>query len=470
MSYGVLVVEDEQTLAKNVGAYLQRYGYEVRIATDGETALAELESYRPEAVVLDFNLPGMTGLELLTRVRSFDPQICVIMVTGHGSEQVAVDAMKAGAYDYLSKPVVLSKLKLVLDKALGEERREQELSYYRRKDASDGGLSRLIGESPPMQELRATISRIVEAESQLTDAQPPAVLITGDTGTGKELIARALHFEGPRKRRPFVEVNCSSIPANLLEAELFGYERGAFTDAKERKIGLIEAASGGTLFLDEIGEIDLSLQVKLLKLLEDKMVRRLGSVRENHADVRIIAATNRDLERLVQEGRFRSDLFFRLRIVHIETPPLRARDDDVIKLAEAFLEIQRTRYGKPKLRLSAEAIAALRAHHWPGNVRELKNVMEQSVVMARGDSITHQELALSGARYPAAALDDDGTPDQLAMSIPRNGFKLSDIERDLLRQALEQSGWNISKAARLLGLSRDTLRYRIEKFDLKLPC
>jgi two-component system, NtrC family, response regulator AtoC len=468
MAYGILLIEDEVTLAKNVSAYLQRHGYEVKVAPTGEAGLEELERYRPEAIVLDFNLPGINGLEVLGRIRTRDPQIKVVMVTGHGSEQVAVDAMKSGAYDYLTKPVALGKLKLVLDRAMGEERREQELSYYRKKESGEGDLSKLIGNSAPMQRLKESIRQVVAAEASLADAQSPAVLITGETGTGKELIARALHFEGPRKASPFVEVNCSSIPANLLEAELFGYERGAFTDAKERKIGLIEAADGGTLFLDEIGEIDLSLQVKLLKLLEDKMVRRLGSVRENHVNVRIIAATNRNLEDLVQSGKFRSDLYFRLRIIQIETPPLRSREGDVVTLANHFLELHRGRYGKPALRFGDDAVAALAEHQWPGNVRELKNVIEQSVIMARADVIGAKELTLTRSitvdnGISAAAVGE--TP----MAIPREGMKFFDLERDLLRQALEQTGWNISKAARLLGLSRDTLRYRIEKFNLKLP-
>jgi two-component system, NtrC family, response regulator AtoC len=469
MAYAVLVIEDEAILAKNVSAYLARYGYDVKVAGSGEEALAELDTFRPEAVVLDFNLPGKTGLEVLKEIRKRDPQAKVIMMTGHGSEQVAVDAMKAGAYDYLSKPVVLGKLKLVLEKALDEERIEKELSYYRKKEASEGGLTRLIGDSASMAALKGLIHQLIEAENKLADAEPPAVLITGETGTGKELVARALHFEGPRKRRPFVEVNCSSIPANLLEAELFGYERGAFTDAKERRLGLIETADGGTLFLDEIGEIDLSLQVKLLKLLEDKMVRRLGSAREHKVDVRILAATNRDLEQLVREGGFRSDLFFRLRIIHLHSPPLRERGDDVLTLAQRFLQMHAARYGKPQLQFSAQALAGVKSYSWPGNVRELKNVIEQSVIMARSEVIGPGDLTFSTGLELRAKTSAQDKPDELPVSLPFQGMKLNEVERGLLLQALEQSGWNVSKAARLLGLSRDTLRYRMEKFNLKVP-
>lgn len=468
MAYGILIVEDESILAKNVSTFLRRQGYEVSIAPDGESALARIESQKPDAVLLDFNLPGMDGLQLLQRIRALDAQIKVIMVTGHGSEEVAVDSMKSGAYDYLAKPVVLEKLKMVLEKAFGEERREQELTYYRRKEAAEGGMQKLIGESPAVLKLKDNIRQIISAESQLTDVDSPAVLITGETGTGKELIARALHFESGRRAKPFVEMNCSSIPSNLLEAELFGYERGAFTDAKERKIGLIEAAEGGTLFLDEIGEIELALQVKLLKLLEDKKVRRLGSVRENRIDVRIVAATNRDLEQLVREGKFRSDLLFRLRILHIETPPLRERGGDILLLARKFLEYHKSRYGKPTLYFSTDAVTALQAHSWPGNVRELRNTIEQCVIMARGEEITAIALGLRGeARQERAA--PVVPPMDGSVSIPPGGLNLTEIERELLTQALTRTGWNVSKAARLLGLSRDTVRYRMEKFDLRVP-
>jgi two-component system, NtrC family, response regulator AtoC len=469
MSYAVLVVEDEATLAKNVALFLQRHGHEVKIASSAEDALSELETFKPDAVVLDFNLPGMSGLELLHKIRASDPHTIVIMATGHGSEQVAVDAMKAGAHDYLMKPVSLGKLKIILDKALGEERKEGELSYYRQREASDSGLAKLVGGSTAMRALKDTIRQLIAAEAGLADRTLPAVLIVGETGTGKELVARALHFEGTRKRAPFVEVNCSSIPGQLLEAELFGYERGAFTDAKERKLGLIEAAEGGTLFLDEIGEMDLALQAKLLRFLENKIVRRLGSVRDQEANVRIVAATNRNLESLVRESKFRSDLYFRLRIIQLELPPLRTRNGDVVLLAEHFLKQQSARYGKPSLRFGDDAMQALLAHSWPGNVRELRNAVEQCVILARGEVIAAEQLRLSANIDPAVSdADLEVGVDRLANTLPE-GMRLDEVERELLRKALEQTSWNVSQAARLLGVSRDTMRYRIEKHHLKLP-
>ncbi|MBP8297142.1 MAG: sigma-54-dependent Fis family transcriptional regulator [Burkholderiales bacterium] len=469
MAAGILIIEDELTLAKNIATYLKRGGYETCVASTGEDGLAQFEAFRPEAVLLDYALPGISGIEVLKRIKTLDAGIPVILMTGHGSELVAVEAMKAGAYDYLIKPVILSDLKLRLEKVLGEEQRGEELTYHRRKAAADASLDQLIGDSAPMAALKAAIRQLLAAESGITDAEMPAVLITGETGTGKELVARALHFGGPRRDAPFVELNCSTIPGDLLEAELFGYERGAFTDAKQRKLGLIEAAAGGTLFLDEIGDIDSRVQVKLLKLLEDKTVRRLGSVREQHANIRIVTATNRDLEQLVHEGHFRADLLFRLRIVHFELPPLRARGSDVQALAAHYLDLHRRRYRKPLLRVSAEAEQAMLRYRWPGNVRELRNLLEQAVIMATGTTIEAADLRLTSTLgappgRPVAASEAAAAEPGSGSS---SGLNLADVERELLVRALGQAGGNVSQAARLLGVSRDTVRYRMEKHGLK---
>jgi len=446
----VLLIEDEPTLANNIRAYLGRFSYTVRIAPNGGAGLRELEGFKPEAVLLDFHLPDMDGLEILPQIRSRAPNAKVLMVTGHGSERVAVDAMKGGASDYLTKPVALQQVKLALERALHQP--------VATAGQAAEPLARLVGESLPMAALKARIRQVIAAESMLADADPPAALISGETGTGKELIARALHFGGARRAGPFIEVNCSGIPANLLEAELFGYERGAFTDARERKLGLIEVANGGTLFLDEIGDIDPSAQAKLLKLLENKMVRRLGSVQERKVDVRIIAATHRNLEHLVREGTFRSDLYFRLSVIRLEAPPLRKRGSDIGLLAEHFLRHHCARYGKNTLRFADDALAELDAYYWPGNVRELRNTLEQCVVLARGEAIAATDLVLCAGVFsgsaPAAPADGDA-------------LNLGRAEQDLLLKALEQCEWNVSRAARLLGVSRDTLRYRMEKHQLK---
>ncbi len=460
MAYAVLMVEDEATLARNVKTYLQRNGYEAETAPSAEEGLRLLDSFKPDAVLLDLRLPGIDGLAALARFRAADPKLTVIMLTGHGTVDTAVEAMKAGAYDFLTKPVSLSKLTLLLEKALGEERREQVLSYHQRRAAAQAGLDTLLGESEPMLLLKRKLAQVIDAERRLTDADAPAALITGETGVGKEVVARALHFAGPRGDQPFVEINCASIPAQLLESELFGHERGAFTDARERKLGLVETAAGGTLFLDEIGDMDLALQAKLLKLLEEKSVRRVGSLRDQRVDVRIMAATHRQLEALVQEQRFRSDLYFRLRIVEFAVPPLRERGGDILLLARHFLAVHSARYAKADLRLAPGVGRLLAAHQWPGNVRELRNAVEQAVLLARGEVIDVDQLNLSsllaGVPKPAAT----------APAGSQEGSRLERAERAMLLQALETTQWNVTRAAKLLGVSRDTLRYRIEKFRL----
>lgn len=461
MTQAVLVVEDEAVFAKNIQTYLVREGFEVRIAADADAAMAEFESFRPGIVLLDYNLPGADGLEVLARMKARDSKVPVVMLTGHGSVEVAVQAMKSGAADYLSKPVALGEIKLVINRVMHRGQIEGNLSYYQKREAQSGNLQAMLGESAPMRELKGKIEQIVAAEHRLTDNDAPAVLIMGETGAGKELVARALHFAGKWAAQPFVEINCASIPANLLEAELFGYERGAFTDAKERKAGLVETANGGTLFLDEIGEIDAAVQVKLLKLLEEKRVRRLGGIREQQVDVRIVAATNRNLEVMARDGAFRADLFYRLRIVQILVPPLRDRGDDILMLARQFLATQSARYGRPELRLTPDAEQLLRGHHWPGNVRELRNAIEQAVLLASGSEIGAGQFPFCHA-VAAQSPRADATA-----GAAESRYDLDGMERELVEKALQRTGWNVTRAAKLLGLSRDTLRYRIEKHRLK---
>jgi DNA-binding NtrC family response regulator len=378
--------------------------------------------------------------------------------------------MKAGAYDYLTKPVVLAELKILLEKALGVSSMERALSFYQRRQAKDSGLDAIIGESAAIQEVKQKVRQILEAERMVSAGDLPAVLITGETGTGKELFARSLHVDGSRNTGPFVEVNCASIPSNLLESELFGHEKGAFTDAKDRRMGLVESADGGTLFLDEIGEVDLSIQAKLLKLLEEKSVRRIGSVRERRVNIRIISATNQDLEKMVRDGRFRSDLFFRLRIVTLRVPPLRERNGDILLLARHFLEEHGKRYGKRGLTFTPDAERVLTGYNWPGNVRELRNTLEQTVLLAQEGSIGASQLAVCAGLVASEAIAED---DEERVEIEHAGgaaaMKLSDLERDLVLKTLEKTDWNVSKSAKLLGLSRDMLRYRIEKYGLARP-
>jgi two-component system, NtrC family, response regulator AtoC len=465
MSYNVLIVEDEPVLARNMLMYLERHGITCQTAASGEEGLELLEAARPDVVVLDHNLPGKDGLSVIRRMREREPQLPVVMATGHGSEQVAVEAMKAGAFDYLIKPVSLHQLKQVLDRAVQQQRQAQELRHLRAGGGATGapaaqGLAALLGESPAMRKLVARLRQLVAAEESMNEGHAPAVLIGGETGTGKELVARALHFEGPRRAGPFVEINCASLPSQLVESELFGHERGAFTDARERRIGLVEAAHGGTLFLDEVGELELATQAKLLKLLEDHQVRRLGSVREQKVDVRVLAATNRSLEAMVQSGQFRSDLYYRLGMLRIDLPPLREREGDVAVLVKAFLGRSARRYGKPALRFSDEALEQLARHRWPGNVRELGNLVEQCVILATDGHIEAEDLPL-----PVVPLSDFGG--LTALNDDTRPTSLPETERRLLLSALERNRWNVTQSARALGISRDTLRYRIDKFGLR---
>lgn len=455
---GVLVVDDEVTLTRNIQRYLERDGYDVRTAATLRDGTRAFEEFRPDLVLLDLALPDGAGLDLLARIAARDRQVKVIVLTGHGTVQNAVEAMKAGAFDYLTKPVALSELKLVLGKAFGQARLEETLSYFHGRDARQGGMAAMLGTSPAIDALKARLSGLIAAEAAMAPGDaPPPVLIRGETGTGKELVARSLHYDGRRADSPFIEINCAALPAQLVESELFGHERGAFTDARERRIGLVEAADGGTLFLDEIGDLDLSVQVKLLKVLEDRTVRRLGSSRERRVDVRFVAATHRSLEDMVRDGRFRADLYYRLSVVTLQVPPLRDRAGDVEALAEHFLALHGQRYGKPGLVLDDAARALMARHAWPGNVRELRNAMEQAALSAGAGKV----VGLANIPLAAPPVAETPPPAEL-LTLPR-------MERESLLRTLDMTGGNVSRAARLLGISRDTMRYRMAKHGLEQP-
>lgn len=474
MSYGVLIIEDEQILAKKIAKYLTMKEFDVRVVNNGQDGLQEMATFFPEAIILDYNLPGaLNGLEVLEKIRTFDSAIKVIMMTGQGNVRLAVDAIKAGAYDYLSKPVVLSELKLVLEKAIIQNRSEGQLSYFHDKEATRSGIDQIIGQSNEVRQLKNKIRRIIDATAGLQSESPPSILVHGETGTGKELVARALHFSGMRADKPFIELNLAAIPSHLLESELFGFEKGAFTDARQRKLGLVEAANGGTLFLDEIGELDLAAQVKLLKLLEDRSVRRLGSIRDYSVDIQVITATNRSLDEMVKSGDFRQDLFYRLNTLSIEVPALRLRNGDALLLANHFIDVFGRKYNKPSITLDASARSLISEYHWPGNIRELRNVMEQALLHSEGGKIHESHLSIlrierqpevlvkASAGNTPAALPDLAAPN---LSIAED--RLADVERDMIEQTMREVNGNISEAARRLGITRDRLRYRLKKYEM----
>jgi len=459
MSFSILIVDDEATLAKNIARSLSKSGFVAKIAITAEEALDCLDEFEPDIVLLDFQLPGMTGLEALQRIQERNSNIKIIMMTGHGDVQLAVDAMKSGANDYVSKPVSLAELKLLIERTIGQRRLERELSHYRGKQALGDCLGHVVGDSVAIRQIRSAVHQYLNAENSITYGSPPAVLITGETGTGKELIAQAFHYDGRRAEKPFIEINCAAIPEQLIEAELFGYERGAFTDAKQRKIGLAESAHGGTLFLDEIGDMDLGLQSKLLTMLEAKRIRRVGGLKDIDVDVRVIAATNQNLGQLVSEKKFRADLLYRLSVINVNLPPLRERKQDSVLLSRHFLAEQCLRYGKRDLEFDDEAIEKIKQYSWPGNVRQLRNVIEHAVMLASGNTVDVQHLPLPEVEheFQSTTLVVDEVPS-----------KLEDAEIKLIQTALNQTAGNKSSAAKVLGVSRDTLRYRMKKYHLNL--
>ena len=459
MSGTVLIVDDERTLARAIKAFLAESGYEAEVAGDGEQALGLLESLRPDVVFSDVRLPGMTGIELLRRIREFDAAIPVVIMTAYGTIEGAVEAVKLGAFDYLKKPVDLEELKLLADRARETSQLKQELSYYRSRAAQPVRFGEVIGQSPAIRGVLEQARQIAALE------ETPPVLIVGETGTGKGLVARTIHASSPRSARPFIEVNCTALPATLMEAELFGHERGAFTDAKESKLGLFEAAEGGFLFLDEVGDIELSLQGKLLKAVEERSVRRVGGIRDRRIDVRILAASNRDLEKDAQGERFRRDLYFRLAVIILRLPPLRERGEDILFLAEHFLRRFNAKYGKAAHGFDPRGREQLLAYPWPGNVRELSHVMERAVLWSRGDLLgsEHLSLEIPATAEPAPQADGRGASE----SLPPPGTDLESWERTLIERALRESDGNQTRAAQRLGISRDTLRYRLKKYGIQ---
>ncbi len=453
----ILVIEDELVLAKNFARFFEKLGHLVVVEHDGVAGLNAAIRIQPDVVIVDFQLPGMDGLEIVRALRKVEDPPRIVMVTGQASVTLAVDAMKAGSMDLLTKPVTLQSLKDVVDRALAERGERRALDYYRQRDARHASLDALVGTSPAMHSLRDLIRAVSGIEP--TDQSPAApILVLGETGTGKELVARACHQTGSRANAPFIEINCAALPAHLIEGELFGFEKGAFTDAHARKIGLIEAADGGTLFLDEVGELDLALQAKLLRVLENFRVRRLGALSDRQVNVRIVAATNRDLDEQVRDGLFRADLMYRLKVFQIHIPPLRARTEDIPVLAHHFLAQLAGRYGRSKLSIDESALAALTAHDWPGNVRGLRNVLERAVLLQRTGTLGSRDLVLGSPNRG---------PNTLARSAPFEVQSLDTLERDHVQHALLQCAGNVSKAAKLLGISRDTLRYRMERHGLQ---
>ncbi|MFA6108074.1 MAG: sigma-54 dependent transcriptional regulator [Candidatus Latescibacterota bacterium] len=447
-------MDDDAGLRSLLTVFIESLGYSVCSAATGEEALGCYARIQPALVLLDLRLPIIGGLEVLKRLKAMAPSCRVVMMSSYSDGQAVMEAVQLGAAHYLTKPTPLAELRVLLHKLLEEPLRDVR--------GAEPELEGLIGSSAVMQEVFRMVRRVASTKA--------TVLIRGESGTGKELVARAIHALGASPDKPFVTVDCTNIPVNLMESELFGHERGAFTDARERKKGLVEVADGGTLFLDEMGLMPLNLQAKLLHVLETQQFRRLGGTEQLKVAVRFLAATNENLEEAVKSGRFREDLYYRLNVVPIYLPPLRERGDDVLLLSDHFVQRYSALHGGGLRRMASDTQALLQAYSWPGNVRELKNVIERAVLMTDQDTIYAEDLIIdrrsrNSAHDTPSALDI-GKEGGVTVVFPPQGISLNEVEKHLIEAALQHTGGNISQAAALLHISRDTLRYRLAKHDL----
>jgi DNA-binding NtrC family response regulator len=447
----ILVVDDEKLIRWSLRERMTREGHVVIEAEDGRAAQAALEQGVPDLALLDMKLPDTDGLAILKALHEKAPEVPVIMITAFSSVETAVEAMRLGAYDYVAKPFNLDELSITVSRALEASRLRKESGDRVREQKASFGLHNLIGKSGPMKEIGALVRKV--SQSQAT-----TVLIRGESGTGKDLIAKAIHYESARADKPFMNITCTALQDTLLESELFGHEKGSFTDAKAQKKGLFELAHGGTVFLDEIGDMSPTLQAKLLRVLEEKAFRRIGGTVDIKVDVRVIAATNKQLEKAIEEKKFREDLYYRLNIITVDVPSLRERRDDIPLLVEHFLKRFGAEFRKPSSQVSDGALAKLKGYDWPGNVRELRNVIERAVLLG-GDRLDAEDILLGRAAPPPE-------PGKKLFTLPAKGFKLEELERDLVTQALERTGGNQTKAGELLGMTRDQIHYRMEKFNL----
>ncbi len=448
----LLVVDDDDSLRWVTQAQLQQSGYAVEAAASGQEALDRIRDAQPDMVITDLMMPGMSGLDLLRKIRADYPEIIVIVVTAFGTVESAVEAMKAGAYDYITKPVNMDELRLIVSRGLEHLDLRAEVRNLRSSLDKKYGFENILGQSKSLLYVLDMASRAAQATS--------TVLIHGETGTGKELLAKAIHFNSRRKGRPFVTINCGAIPKDLLESELFGHVKGAFTGALASKRGKVELADGGTLFLDEIGELPLELQVKLLRLIQQGEIEKVGVAGVVNVDVRIIAATNRNLQAMAEDGAFREDLYYRLAVIPLELPPLRERADDIPELVQHFFLKAKEKQARPELTLPPALLPYFSAYRWPGNVRELENVIERIVVLSRGPDISANDL-------PEFLRRERPATEEFHFDLPPQGISLEGVEKELIVRALEKFNWNQTHAARYLDISRKTLIYRMEKFGLR---
>ncbi len=457
MKSRILVVDDEDSIREFLEIMLKKEGYEVTTAEDGLRAKEILVKKSFDMVISDMQMPHMTGIELLKHVKESYPDLVFMMITAFGTTETAVDAMKMGAYDYVTKPFKIDEVRLNISNALRSKNLETEVRILKKELVKEYSFQNMIGNSPAMHVVFDLVKRVSQA--------PTNVLITGESGTGKEVVAKAIHFNGPLKDKPFVTINCGAIPESLMESEMFGHKKGSFTGAITDKVGLFEVADGGTLFLDEVGELPLTIQVKLLRAIQERVIRRVGATEDMKVEVRIIAATNRNLEEMVEKGGFRQDLFYRLNVINIRTPALRERQDDIPLLANHFLQKYNQKLNKAIASISSEAMEILKTYNYPGNVRELENMIERTVALESGSTILPESLppmvnTPSGRKMASS--------NEIEMG--EGGLELDkvmgQIEKELLIKAIHAAGGVKKKAAKLLNISFRSMRYRIEKYNL----
>ena len=461
MKAKILVVDDEESIREFLNIMLKKEGYEISLAEDGEQAKDLLKNKSFHMIISDLKMPNVSGMELLEHVKANYPDTTFLMITAFGSTENAVEAMKLGAYDYLTKPFKIDEVRILIQNALKAKVLETENRLLKRELGKAHSFQNMIGNSEAMHHIFQLVERVSQS--------PTNVLITGESGTGKEVVAKAIHYNGPLKDKAFVTVNCGAIPESLMESEMFGHKKGSFTGAVADKIGLFEAADGGSLFLDEVGELPLNIQVKLLRAIQERVIRKVGGTEDQKIQVRIIAATNRDLQTMVQQGEFREDLYYRLNVIHIRTPALRERREDIPLLAKHFLKKYSERMSKAVSAISDDAMAILQSYDYPGNVRELENIIERTVALEAGGSILPESLpplvprvgGAPGARQLASAQDIEITDAGIDLD-----KILGQIEKELLIKAIHHTGGIKKKAAKLLGVSFRSMRYRVDKYGL----
>ncbi len=456
----ILVVDDERLVRWSLQQKLEQWGYHVSLAEDGATALGRVQLDNPDLITLDVKLPDMTGIEVLSELRNRNFQVPVIVITAFGIVDDAVKSLKLGAYDFIEKPINFEKLENAVRNALETRRLRTEVARTHEIQRSEFSVDRIIGVSDHVREVRELIKKVAGSEAS-------TILIQGESGTGKDLVAHAIHYESSRRERPFFAINCAALPETLMESELFGHEKGAFTDARSQKRGMFEMADGGSLFLDEVSEMTLGMQAKLLRVLEGQSFRRVGGVKNINVDVRVVVASNRNLEEAVRASRFRQDLYFRLAIIPVYLRPLREHKEDIPALLDHFIRYYNQKFRKNIQGLTKEAEELLMNYDWPGNIRELKNAIERVMILADGNRVAAKYLPIRISEGGAPPVPMTEGQSNGGVQLPPGGTSLYDVERELIRQALEQARGNKTTAAKLLRITRDTLRYKVKKYSLE---